>query len=115
MPVEVRRTATGQEVDLTGEWRLQHFEELEQQLAAIDLRGGELRLNTHGLTSLDLSCAWALRAFVQRAQQAGVRLSYDGTPPDQLRLLDATLKQADADDATTALAAAPQPQEGILA
>jgi phospholipid/cholesterol/gamma-HCH transport system permease protein len=112
MPVEVRRTATGQEVDLTGEWRLQQFEQLEQQLAAIDLRGGELRLNTRGLTSLDLSCAWALRDFVQRAQRAGVRLSYDGAPPEQLRLLDETLK-ADPDAGT--LATPPQQHENLLA
>jgi len=112
MPVEVRRTATGQEVDLTGEWRLQQFEQLEQQLAAVELRGGELRLNTRGLTSLDLSCAWALRDFVQRAQQAGVRLSYDGAPPDQLRLLDETLK-ADPDAGT--LASPPAPHESLLA
>lgn len=114
MPVEVRRTATGQEVDLTGEWRLQHFAQLEQQLAAVDLRGGELRLNTRGLTSLDLSCAWALRQFVQRAQRAGVRLSYDGAPPDQLRLLDETLREVDQDTAG-AVAAAAAPHENFLA
>jgi phospholipid/cholesterol/gamma-HCH transport system permease protein len=115
MPLEVRRTATGQEIDLTGEWRLQQFEELKQQLAAVDLSGGELRINTRGLTNLDLSCAWALRAFVHRAQRAGVRLSYDGAPPDQLRLLDETLKEADVDAGGTAVAAPQPPREGFLA
>ena len=116
MALEVRRSATGQEVDLSGEWRLQQFEELERQLAAVDLTGGELRLNTRGLTRLDLSCAWALREFVQRAQRAGVKLSFDGAPPAQLRLLDETLKEADADaDTADAAPAAPEPHENLLA
>jgi phospholipid/cholesterol/gamma-HCH transport system permease protein len=98
MPLEVRRDGEAQELDLSGEWRLQQFEDLQRQLAAVQpQRGATLRIQTTGLKALDLSCAWALREFLQRARQAGATVTFSGQPPDQLRLLDETLKEADAE------------------
>src|SRR5207244_9722779 len=45
------------------------------------------------LTALDLSGAWVLRRFVRRARAAGAAVRFLGTQPDQLRLLDETLKE----------------------
>jgi phospholipid/cholesterol/gamma-HCH transport system permease protein len=95
MTVEVRRTANGLQLDLTGEWGLAELEAARTQLAAIDLKGvRELEVSTHGLASLDLSGAWALRQFLQGARTAGVEVSFQGGEPDQLRLIDESLKTA---------------------
>src|SRR5215472_4813162 len=95
MPVEVRRTNAGLELDLTGEWGIREFGDLDAQLHALDLQGaGQVRIDTTGITSLELSGAWALHEFVERARTAGVSVAFRGQPPDQLRLLDKTLKDA---------------------
>jgi phospholipid/cholesterol/gamma-HCH transport system permease protein len=117
MAVEVRRTAEGLQLDLTGEWGVREFGTIEAQLAGVDLSAArQVLLVTQGVTALDLSGAWALREFLRRARTAGVSVAFKGAPPDQLRLLDETLKEADAgavgEDA--APAAAPAPHIGIL-
>jgi phospholipid/cholesterol/gamma-HCH transport system permease protein len=115
MGIEVRRTEQGQQLDLSGEWRLQQFEQLQRQLAAIDLESGRpLKLDTQGLTLLDLSCAWALREFLNKARAAGVEVSFSGNAPDQLRLLDDTLKEAAADAPADSRLAAVPAHEGLL-
>src|SRR5215831_6102668 len=103
MAVEVRRTAAGLQLDLTGEWGIAEVEADRAQLAAVDLGAvHEVKVSTRGVGSLELSGAWALREFLQRARAAGVTVSFEGTPPAQLRLLDETLMAPEAD-------AAPQP------
>jgi phospholipid/cholesterol/gamma-HCH transport system permease protein len=95
MAVEVGRTAAGLQLELTGEWGARQIPVLEAQLAALDLSSaGELRIGTRGLTALELSGAWLLWDFVRRARGAGVSVSFSGAPPDQLRLIDETLKAA---------------------
>jgi phospholipid/cholesterol/gamma-HCH transport system permease protein len=94
MAVDVRRTAAGLQLDLSGEWAVGEVESAEAQLAAIDLSGvHEMTVNTRGLSSLELSGAWALWKFLQRARAAGVTVSFPDGMPDQLRLLDDTLKE----------------------
>jgi len=106
MAVEVRRTAAGLQLDLTGEWGIGEVEADRAQLSAIDLGAvHELKVSTRAIGSLELSGAWALHEFLQRARAAGVAVSFEGTPPAQLRLLDETLKEPEA-------ATAPQPSTG---
>ena len=94
MAVEVSRTAAGLQLDLTGEWGLGEVEADRAQLAAIDLGTvREVKVSTRGVDSLTLSGAWALREFLQRARATGATVSFDGTPPAQLHLLDETLKE----------------------
>jgi len=94
MAVEVRRTASGLQLDLTGQWGLPDIEAARAQLAAVDLqRVRAVEVDTRGVAALDLSGAWALQEFVQRAEAAGVEVSFAGAPPDQLRLIEQTLKQ----------------------
>ena len=96
MAVDVRRTAAGLQLDLTGEWGVGEVSAAQAQLAAIDLGGvREITVSTRGLTSLELSGAWVLWKFLQRARAAGVTVSFPEGTPDQLRLLDETLKTPD--------------------
>jgi phospholipid/cholesterol/gamma-HCH transport system permease protein len=109
MTVEVRRSADGLQLELTGDWGAQQFTAIAAALAAVDLRAmRHVQIATGGLTSLELSGAWALREFLQRARRAGVEVSFRGAPPDQLRLLEATLKEA-----ALPAAAAPAPAERL--
>ena len=93
MSVEVRRTEEGLELELTGEWVAQRFAALETGLASVDLAAArQLAIGTRGLRQLDLSGAWVLRRFLRRARAAGAAVRFLESPPDQLRLLDETLK-----------------------
>jgi phospholipid/cholesterol/gamma-HCH transport system permease protein len=100
MMVEVRSRDHSLELDLTGEWRALQFAEIEAALASIDLVGTRrVVISTERLSALDLSGAWRLREFLGRARAAGAEVTFRGTPPDQLRLIDETLhKDADAAD-----------------
>jgi phospholipid/cholesterol/gamma-HCH transport system permease protein len=118
MPLEVRRTDAGLALDLTGEWGIREFGDLDAQLHALDLQGvGQVRIDASGIESLELSGAWALHEFVERARTAGVSVAFQGQPPDQLRLLDKTLKDAatEAAEAEPAIAAASHDSAATLA
>src|ERR1700740_1762517 len=94
MSVEIRRTPEGLELELTGEWVAERFVALESGLASVDLAAAQqLSIATRGLTALDLSGAWVPRRLLARARAARVAGRFLGTPPDQLRLLDETLKE----------------------
>ncbi|HYB33183.1 MAG TPA: ABC transporter permease [Steroidobacteraceae bacterium] len=115
MAVEVRRSAAGLELELTGEWGALQFPLLEAQLAAVDLTAArEVLIGTERLTALELSGAWALREFVRRARTAGVSVSFRGEPPDQLRLVEETLQES-ARGAAPAAAPARAPRAVVLA
>jgi len=89
MFVEVGTAGAQVELQLTGEWRALQIGEIENALAAIDLPpGSAVRIGTGQLTALDLTGAWALREFVQRARAGGRAVTFSGAAPDQLRLLD---------------------------
>ena len=93
MLVEVRRTERGLALDLTGEWRALAFRQIDAALAAVDLAGERhLEIATDRLAALDLTGAWRLREFLQRAQRGGVEVAFAGAPPDQLRLVEETLR-----------------------
>src|SRR5689334_5816577 len=104
MAVEVRRTAEELELGLTGEWGAQQLSVIDAQLAALNLDGAQrVLIETTGLSRLDLSGAWALREFLRRARESGAEVRFRGSPPDQLRLLDETLKDARAAVSSSAL------------
>jgi phospholipid/cholesterol/gamma-HCH transport system permease protein len=96
MAADVRRSAEGLELTLTGEWGAREFGSLEAQLAAIDVQSAtRVRIDAQPLTTLDLAGAWALHQFIARARAAGAEVSFQGAAPEQLRLLDDTLKEAE--------------------
>jgi phospholipid/cholesterol/gamma-HCH transport system permease protein len=89
----VRRSEQGLEIDLTGEWRALELAQIDAALAGVDLANARrVSIRTKDLTALDLSGAWRLRDFVQQARQSGADVQFQGPPPDQLRLVDSTLK-----------------------
>ena len=108
MSVEVRRTAAGLQLELVGQWGLREAETARAQLAAIDLRAVRaVEVSTLGVESLDLSGAWVLREFLQRVSAAGAQVSFQGAPPDQLRVIDETLKEPQAGGTAEPADAAP--------
>jgi phospholipid/cholesterol/gamma-HCH transport system permease protein len=110
--VEVRRTAAGLDLALTGEWSVREVAALEAALAAVDVSAGpHLEIDTGRVTRLDLSGAWVLRAFLRRARRAGAEVAFRGSPPDQLRLVDETLR-GQADDPAAQTAAPPDGEPG---
>ncbi len=108
MTLEVQRTAAGLTLRLAGAWGVREFGALEQDFAGLDLGGAHaVLIDAGGLTALDLSAAWALREFVRRTRAAGVSVSFQGAPPEQLHLLDETLKETEAATLPDPPAAAP--------
>ncbi|HEY0341194.1 MAG TPA: ABC transporter permease [Steroidobacteraceae bacterium] len=91
--LEVRRSDEGLELELTGEWRALRFGELDAALTTLDLGGARrVEISTSRVEVLDLSGAWRLHEFVKCTEAAGVEVTFKGAPPDQLRLVDETLK-----------------------
>ncbi len=91
--VAVQRTERGLVLDLTGEWRALAYPQIDAALAAVDLAGApRVEIATDRLEALDLTSAWRLRQFVQHARQEGAEVAFAGTPPDQLRLVEETLR-----------------------
>jgi phospholipid/cholesterol/gamma-HCH transport system permease protein len=115
MSLEVQQTAGAVTLRLSGDWGAHEFGTLEQDFAHVDLHGAHsVLIDATGLKSLDLTGAWALHQFVRRTRAAGVEVSFQGQPPDQLRLLDETLKESEpAASPPTPQAAAAAP--GLLA
>jgi len=93
MLVGVRRTEQGLDVDLTGEWRSLQLTQIDAELAGVDLSNAHrVSIGTESLAALDLSGAWRLREFVKKAQASGAKVEFRGPQPDQLRLIESTLK-----------------------
>jgi phospholipid/cholesterol/gamma-HCH transport system permease protein len=97
MVLEVRSTEGGLALDLTGEWRALAYGEIDTALDAVDLDGARrIEIATSRLVALDLTGAWRLREFVLRARRMGAEVAFAGTPPDQLRLVEETLRPIEA-------------------
>jgi phospholipid/cholesterol/gamma-HCH transport system permease protein len=91
--LEIRRSDQGLELDLTGEWRVLRFDALDAALTTLDLGGARrVEISTNRLEVLDLSGAWRLHEFIKCTEAVGVEVTFKGAPPDQLRLVDQTLK-----------------------
>ena len=95
MYVAGRRTNTGLDLDLTGEWRANRLAELDRALSQVELSGvREIYISTAGVSALDLSATWRLREFIERAREAGAKVAFRGSPPDTLRLIDDALAES---------------------
>src|SRR5580704_15220209 len=91
--LEIRRSDQGLELELTGEWRALQFGALDAALTTLDLGGARrVEISTNRLEVLDLSGAWRLHEFIKCTEAVGVEVTFKGAPPDQLRLVDQTLK-----------------------
>ncbi len=91
--IEVRRSEQSLEVSLTGEWRALELPRIDAALGGVELADARhVFINTQSLKALDLSGAWRLREFLNQVRQTGADVQFRGTTPDQLRLIDTTLK-----------------------
>jgi phospholipid/cholesterol/gamma-HCH transport system permease protein len=91
--LDIRRSDQGLELELTGEWRALRFDAIDSALTTLDLGGARrVEISTNRLEVLDLSGAWRLHEFIKCTEAVGVEVTFKGEPPDQLRLVDQTLK-----------------------
>lgn len=75
-----------------GDWSVATLQQLQAELAAVALDGvATLSIDTSGLRSLDISSAWALREFVERARSRQIAAVFSPREPEQLQLVTATL------------------------
>jgi phospholipid/cholesterol/gamma-HCH transport system permease protein len=88
--IAARRTQEALHLELLGEWRAALFPQIELELRGLDLTGTRQLSIRPGSAQLDLSGAWLLRSFLQRAREAGVALEFEGEPPPALTLLEHT-------------------------
>ena len=80
---------------LAGDWRARDVPAIEAELAGLSWQGlASIELDPSGLGALDLSGAWLLHDFGQRAGRSGVVVSYPGGIPEPVRLVDRTLQDA---------------------
>ena len=113
MFVTARRTDQELQLQLSGAWRIAALEQIENELAAVALDGGHhVSIVTKGLTSLDLSAAWAMREFAQRAQANGALVTFADGEPEQLQLIARTQSAGPAP--AVKLAAAVQAQHEMM-
>jgi phospholipid/cholesterol/gamma-HCH transport system permease protein len=90
MFVTAQRSADQLNLQLQGEWRAAQFSAIEAELNSIELAGARHARVAAGSALLDLSGAWLLREFLQRAHNAGVESSFEGAEPSALRLIERT-------------------------
>jgi phospholipid/cholesterol/gamma-HCH transport system permease protein len=90
MFITARRSADQLNLTLQGEWRATLSESIEAELAAIDLTGARSARLEAGSSSLDLSGAWLLHDFLDRARKAGLDPRFEGTAPSALQLVERT-------------------------
>ena len=90
--LDVRRGEDSLELQLSGEWRALQLPGIDAALAGVDFRGvHKVIIAAGGLAALDLSGAWRLRQLLQDLQANHIEVSFQGSPPDTLRLVDQTL------------------------
>jgi phospholipid/cholesterol/gamma-HCH transport system permease protein len=91
--LEVRRSDTGLELELTGEWRALRFAEIDAALASVDLAGvRRIEICADGIQALDLTGAWRLHEFIRQARCTPILVDFKGATPDQLRLVEKTME-----------------------
>ncbi len=82
------------ELELAGEWRVMELAAIDAALLSVDFSGvRHAVIITDQLIVLDFSAAWRLREFLRRLRQLDVAVTFKGTAPEQLRLIDETLAE----------------------
>jgi phospholipid/cholesterol/gamma-HCH transport system permease protein len=88
MYLTARRVADQLELTLSGEWRALRFADIETELGTVDVAGVRRVTVAAGQAQLDLTGAWVLRDFVDRARAAGVAVEFPGGEPATLELVE---------------------------
>jgi phospholipid/cholesterol/gamma-HCH transport system permease protein len=87
MYLSVQRDAEALSLELRGHWRAPAFAAIAAELQAVDLLGAKRLQISAQDGRLDLSGAWLLREFLERARSVGLAVSFQGGEPATLALL----------------------------
>jgi phospholipid/cholesterol/gamma-HCH transport system permease protein len=90
MFITARRNAEELNLELQGDWRATQSKAIEAELKAIDFAGARRARLAAGSSHLDLSGAWLLHDFLDRARKAGLDPRFDGAAPSALTLVERT-------------------------
>src|ERR1700683_1408424 len=88
MYLTARRQADQLELTLSGEWRALRFADIEIELGAVDLADVRAVNVIAGQAQLDLTGAWLLRDFVDRARAGGAAVEFQSGEPATLALVE---------------------------
>jgi phospholipid/cholesterol/gamma-HCH transport system permease protein len=88
MYLTARRVADQLELTLSGEWRALQFSAIDIELGAVNVSGVRSVNVVAGQAQLDLTGAWLLRDFVDRARAAGASVEFQGGEPSTLALVE---------------------------
>ena len=90
MFITARRNADELSLELQGDWRATQSAAIEAELKAIDFAGARRARLAAGSSHLDLSGAWLLHDFLDRARKAGLDPRFEGAAPTALTLVERT-------------------------
>nr|WP_298716701.1 MlaE family lipid ABC transporter permease subunit [uncultured Steroidobacter sp.] len=93
MLFESERSGDGLTLRLRGGWCIDNLREIESSLAQLSEQSRHVRLDFGGIETLDLSGAWLLRNWLERARSAGGRIEVVGERPAHFAFLDELLEQ----------------------
>jgi phospholipid/cholesterol/gamma-HCH transport system permease protein len=90
---ESERAGDGLTLRLRGGWCIDNLPEIESSLGQLSEQGQRVKLDFSGIETLDLSGAWLLRNWLERARSAGCRFEVVGERPAHFAFLDELLQQ----------------------
>jgi phospholipid/cholesterol/gamma-HCH transport system permease protein len=88
MYLTARRDADELSLELSGEWRALRFTDIEAELETVDFAGLRQINIAAAQAQLDLTGAWLLRDFLDRARAAGATVEFQGLEPSTLALVE---------------------------
>lgn len=93
MLFEAERSGDRTTLRLRGGWCIDHLREIEAALAQFPAGREHVALDYSGIETLDLSGAWLLRGWFDRAKKGGARIEVVGKAPDHFAFLDELLER----------------------
>src|ERR1700685_3600249 len=88
MYLTARRAADELSLQLSGQWHALRFADIEAELGRLDMAGLRQLNIAAAQAQLDLTGAWLLRDFLDRARAAGVAVQIQGNEPSALALVE---------------------------
>lgn len=93
MLFESERSGDGLKLRLRGAWCIENLREIETALGELTAEKHKVTLDYSGIETLDLSGAWLLRSWLDRAKESGAQVHVAGTAPAHFAFLDELLEQ----------------------